>query len=154
MSLVIGIGTNIGSRIENLKRAKALLESHFELIAESRIYKSEAEDYENQPYFYNQVLEFALPDMDEEVLMRLLLSLEDEMGRERIINKGPRIIDMDLLFFGDRKVKKEMVEIPHPRLFDRSFVVKPLADLPCFEDLNRLYQFKKNFENIAVPVGL
>ncbi|OFZ21904.1 MAG: 2-amino-4-hydroxy-6-hydroxymethyldihydropteridine diphosphokinase [Bdellovibrionales bacterium RIFOXYA1_FULL_36_14] len=154
MSLVIGIGTNIGNRIENLKRAKVLLEKHFELIAESRIYKSEAEDYENQPYFFNQVLEFTFTDMDEETLMKLLLSLEDQMGRERIIDKGPRIIDIDLLFLGDKKVKKDIVEIPHPRLFDRSFVIKPLADLPCFEDLNKLYQFKKNFENIAVPVGI
>ncbi|OFZ25174.1 MAG: 2-amino-4-hydroxy-6-hydroxymethyldihydropteridine diphosphokinase [Bdellovibrionales bacterium RIFOXYB1_FULL_37_110] len=152
MSLVIGIGSNIGNRMENLRKARALLENHFELIAESRIYKSEAEDYENQPYFYNQVLEFVSPDIDEEILMKLLLSLEDEMGRERIINKGPRIIDMDLLFFGDRKVKNEIVEIPHPRLFDRSFVVKPLSDLPCFEDLNRLYQFKKTFANLATPV--
>ena len=100
MSLIIATGSNIGNKIENLSKGKASLLKHFELISESRIYESQAVDYTNQPSFLNQVLEFKIPDLKPESIMKLLIKLEIELGRKKTIDKGPRNIDLDILFIG------------------------------------------------------
>ncbi|MCK5072105.1 MAG: 2-amino-4-hydroxy-6-hydroxymethyldihydropteridine diphosphokinase [Bacteriovoracaceae bacterium] len=152
MYLVVGTGSNLKDRLANLNEARERLKEYFELVAESRIYCSKAEDYLDQPFFYNQVLEFKLPVMSPQDVMHILLDIEDEMGRLREISKGPRIIDLDILFMGENRIKQKIVEIPHPRLFDRSFVVTPLKDLPCFSELSSRYSFRESFENPATPV--
>lgn len=152
-SLFLATGTNLGDRLKNLSVAKEFLLQHFEFIAESRIYESPAVDYLNQPDFYNQVLEFKIPFIDANHVMELLLSIEKEMGRNRLIPKGPRLIDIDILFWGDQMIKTDLVQIPHPRLFERSFVVLPLSELPGFKPLQKKFHFKFLFDNHATPLS-
>ena len=147
--MFIATGSNVGDRRENLKRAKNNLIKDYVLIGESRIYESPAVDYLNQPDFYNQVLEFSLPSQSPEAVMSSLLEIEKKMGRLRHIPKGPRIIDLDILFFGDIHLISEHLHIPHPRLFERSFVVLPLSELPGFKQLQQKYLFRFEFTNSA-----
>jgi 2-amino-4-hydroxy-6-hydroxymethyldihydropteridine diphosphokinase len=151
--MFIATGSNLGDRTHNLVAAKNLLATHFHLIQESRIYESPAVDYLNQPDFYNQVLEFKLPTLSAEKVMQLLLDTEKQMGRNRDIPKGPRIIDLDILFFGDLHIETELIHIPHPRLFLRSFVVLPLSELPGFKLLQQKYNFRFEFTNSASPLS-
>lgn len=152
-SLFIATGSNLGNREENLSCAKEHLKQYFEFIAESRIYESPAVDYLEQPDFYNQALEFRLPDSTPEKVMSLLLEIEKTMGRNRLIPKGPRLIDLDILFWGTSVFNSESVQIPHPRLFERSFVVLPLSELPGFKLLEKKYQFNFSFNNHATPIS-
>ena len=152
-SFFIATGSNLADRALNLLEAKNLLQQHFELIAESRIYESPAVDYLNQPDFYNQVLEFKLPLEKPESIMLLLLDLESEMGRNRLIPKGPRLIDLDILFWGLSKIESPTLQIPHPRLFERSFVVLPLSELPGFKILKENFIFKFQFDNHAIALS-
>jgi 2-amino-4-hydroxy-6-hydroxymethyldihydropteridine diphosphokinase len=110
-SFFIATGTNLGNRLKNLQQAKKELEVYFELIAESRIYESPAVDYFNQPDFYNQVLEFKLPSLPAENVMEILLKIEKKLGRNRIVLKGPRLIDLDLLFWGLELFQSVTLEI-------------------------------------------
>ncbi|MBC7540563.1 MAG: 2-amino-4-hydroxy-6-hydroxymethyldihydropteridine diphosphokinase [Bacteriovorax sp.] len=148
-SIFIATGTNLGDRMLNLLEAKIQLQKHFHLIAESRIYESPAVDYLNQPDFYNQVLEFILPCENPETIMTLLLQIEKNIGRNRLIPRGPRLIDLDILFWGTEKIDSPSLQIPHPRLFERSFVVLPLSELPGFKILKENFIFKFQFDNQA-----
>lgn len=152
MSLFIATGTNLGDRKTNLANAKSLLSKKLVFIAESRIYESPAVDYLNQPDFYNQVLEFAIPELSPNEVMDFLLETEHMLGRNRLIPKGPRLIDLDILFWGDVTIENEKLSVPHPRLFERSFVVLPLSELPGFKKLQEKFHFKFTFENTASPV--
>ena len=152
-SFFIASGTNLGDRLGNLQRAKDHLKTHFQLIAESRIYESPAVDYLTQPDFYNQVLEFLIPNDTPDNVMNLLLSIEGLMGRNRLIPKGPRIIDLDILFWGVETFQTNLVAIPHPRLFERSFVVFPLSELPGFKILSINYNFNFQLGNVATPLS-
>ena len=148
-SFFIAMGTNLGDRLKNLDQAKMEMQLSFKLIAESRVYESPAIDYLNQPDFYNQVLEFQLPLLSAENAMVLLLQIEKKLGRNRVIPKGPRLIDLDLLFWGLESFQTDILEIPHPRLFTRSFVVLPLSELPGFNTLKNYFDFNFQFNNDA-----
>lgn len=148
-SIFIATGSNLGNRLKNLLDAKKEIECYLELIAESRIYESPAIDYLNQPDFYNQVLEFKLPILSANNVMILLLNIEQKLGRNRIVLKGPRLIDLDLLFWGLERFQSDILEIPHPRLFERSFVVLPLIELPGFKMLQQNFDFNFQFNNHA-----
>jgi 2-amino-4-hydroxy-6-hydroxymethyldihydropteridine diphosphokinase len=152
MSLIIATGSNIGDSLNFLRRAKSKLEKVFNFVAESRVYASHAVDYENQPDFFNQVLEFELPDLSPDSVMQTLLEIEKEFGRKRDIPKGPRTIDLDILFYGLEEVQTESVTVPHPRLFQRSFVVLPLQELPYYETLSQKFEFPTSFDVIATPI--
>jgi 2-amino-4-hydroxy-6-hydroxymethyldihydropteridine diphosphokinase len=154
MSLFIASGTNLGDRKSNLFAAKVLLNKHFEFIAESRIYESPAVDYENQPDFYNQVIEYKTPfHMRPKECMKLLLEIEAELGRQRTVAKGPRVIDLDILFWNELKIESRELTLPHPRLFERSFVVLPLSELPGFAVLQKHFHFPTEFTNSAIPLS-
>lgn len=152
-ALIIATGSNLGNKSEHLEKAKLELSRHYQLEAESRIFHSEAVDYEQQPSFYNQVLQFKLPkDSPLEVLSHLL-SIEQTLGRVRDIPKGPRTIDIDLLFHGLDHHHSEELELPHPRLWQRSFVVLPLKELPFYKTLEKYFDFNHTFETPAEPLA-
>lgn len=153
MSLFIATGSNIGNCKEQLSLAKTHLAKRLMLIAESKIYKSPAIDYLNQPDFYNQVLEYEIPDSSPLEIMNFLLETEILMGRNRLIPKGPRLIDLDMIFWGNLETQCEKLTLPHPRLFERSFVVLPLSELPGFKTLQKKYSFKLSFDNHANPIS-
>ena len=152
MPIVIATGTNLGDRKLNLENGLKELQSHFELLEKSRIYESRAVDYTNQPDFYNQVLVFKTPLLSPEETMELILSIEKKLGRNRDIPKGPRVIDIDLLFYDLEKRNSKLLELPHPRLFERSFVVYPLKELNFFKTLEKHFAFKNQLDNDAYPI--
>lgn len=152
MSLIIATGSNISDPLQNLALAKNLLSQKFELIAESRIYHSAAVDYEAQPDFFNQVLEFKIPAMTPDQVMNWLLETEKSMGRVRDISRGPRTIDLDIVFWGTEVHHTNLVQIPHPRWSERSFVVRPVQELPFFKTLEKCFTIPKSFKVEAYPV--
>jgi 2-amino-4-hydroxy-6-hydroxymethyldihydropteridine diphosphokinase len=149
MSLILATGSNLGNKEKNLEQARKLLSQLFRPLAFSNIYQSEAVDYMEQPNFLNQVLEFEKPDLDPEKIMENILFLETEMGRKRVIKSGPRIIDIDIIFLGLEKVEKPNVIIPHPKLFERSFVLTPLQELPFYQKLRSHFSFPQNLPSDA-----
>lgn len=153
MSLFIATGSNIGDRKANLDLAKLHLSKKLVFIAESKIYESPAVDYLNQPDFYNQVLEYEIPHSSPELIMDFLLETELLIGRNRTIPKGPRIIDLDMLFWENLEIQSKNLILPHPRLFERSFVVLPLSELPGFKTLQKKHSFNFIFDNHARPIS-
>lgn len=154
MSLILATGSNLNDPLINLSVAKTHLTNHFELIRESKIYKSNPVDYFDQPDFYNQVLEFFLPvDLSPESVMQQLLQIESHMGRSRKILKGPRIIDIDIIFWGNLRLSTPSLSIPHPRWINRSFVVRPLMELPFFQSIEKCFTIPKEFEVEAFPIN-
>lgn len=152
MSLIIASGSNIGNSVSTLKEAVTELSRHFHFIAASRIYTSAAVEYENQPDFYNQVLEFSLPDLPPDEVMNMLLGIEKKFGRHRDIPKGPRTLDLDIIFWGTTSFHSDLVTIPHPRWFERSFVVKPLQELPFFQTIQKCFTIPPSFTVEAAPL--
>ncbi len=153
MSLFIATGSNLGDRLMHLNEAKDILSRHLTFIAASRVYESPAVDYLNQPDFYNQVLEFEIPSLTPVAVMDFLLETELTLGRNRTVPKGPRIIDLDILFWGESVMNTEKLTLPHPRLFERSFVVLPLSELPGFKTLKHAFNFKFSFDNSCSPIS-
>jgi 2-amino-4-hydroxy-6-hydroxymethyldihydropteridine diphosphokinase len=150
MSLVIATGSNLGDKLNNLRQAKLALASVWNLTAESRIYCSAAVDYENQPDFFNQVLEFNLPNLSPEKAMTTMLEIEQQFGRSRDIPKGPRMID--IIFWGHETHHTNHVTIPHPRWLERSFVVRPLQELPFFKSIEKCFTIPRTFQVEAFPI--
>jgi 2-amino-4-hydroxy-6-hydroxymethyldihydropteridine diphosphokinase len=130
----VGLGSNLGDREGMLARAVALLraEEGLEVIAVSQVRETDPIGYVDQPRFANAaaVLETALPARD---LLARLLATELALGRTRTGPRfGPRTIDLDLLVFGDETIDEPGLEVPHPRLAERRFVLEPLVELnPC-----------------------
>jgi len=126
----IGLGSNEGDRIDNLAIALEGLaeipESH--VSAASHIYESEPAYHEDQSRFANAVVALDT-DLDAEQLLGYLQSLEAEMGRVRTIENGPRVIDLDILLFGDEQITSEDLTVPHHGILERDFVVTPLLEI-------------------------
>ncbi|MFT6068686.1 MAG: 2-amino-4-hydroxy-6-hydroxymethyldihydropteridine diphosphokinase [Bacteriovoracaceae bacterium] len=153
MSLVISLGTNLGNKLENLNLAKQDLQKEFVLKQESTIYQSKAVDFIDQPSFLNQILEFELPELEPIAVLNIALGIEKNLGRRRDIPKGPRTIDIDILFWGVETINIPNLNIPHPRLFERSFIVLPLKELGFYNTLQQKFSFPQVFCNEAFPLG-
>jgi len=152
MCLIVATGSNIGQRLENLAWAQERLAQEWKLIAASRIYASAAVDYTDQPEFVNQVLQFALPWETPEAVMQKLLAIELEAGRVRNISRGPRTLDIDIVFWGLETVRTPSLVVPHPRWRERSFVVRPLSELPFFHAVEKCFTIPTTFEIDASPL--
>lgn len=126
--IYLALGSNVGDRQANLRAARHALPPAVDLQACSPIYHTPPWGYDDQPEFLNQALEATtrLPPAD---LLAYLKSIEHTLGREKTFRYGPRVIDIDILFYGDRVIEEEGLIIPHPRLHERAFVLVPLADL-------------------------
>ncbi|HSR07384.1 MAG TPA: 2-amino-4-hydroxy-6-hydroxymethyldihydropteridine diphosphokinase, partial [Bryobacteraceae bacterium] len=98
------------------------------LTRASSIYETAPRDIVDQPWFLNQVVAAETTLFPRQLLARLL-RIEHEMGRQRTVAKGPRVIDLDILLFGDAVIHTAGLEIPHPRMAERRFVLEPLAEL-------------------------
>jgi 2-amino-4-hydroxy-6-hydroxymethyldihydropteridine diphosphokinase len=128
-TVYIGLGSNLGDRAENLRAARERLEaSGVRIRRGSSLYETEPREMLDQPWFLNQVIEAETTLYPRQLLARLLL-IEREMGRLRITPHGPRTIDLDILLFGDVVAHTAGLEIPHPRMAERRFVLEPLAEL-------------------------
>jgi 2-amino-4-hydroxy-6-hydroxymethyldihydropteridine diphosphokinase len=128
-TIYIALGSNLGDRADNLRQARERIHSpHLKVTRASSIYETEPRDLLDQPWFLNQVVEAETTLFPRQLLARLL-KIEHKMGRQRLVANGPRIIDLDILLFGNVVVHAAGLEIPHPRLADRRFVLEPLAEL-------------------------
>lgn len=128
--VLLGLGSNLGDRLENLRRAVSSLERNpeVEVTARSGVYESEALDYRDQPDFLNAVVEVETA-LDPRGLLELAMGLETEAGRRRPFPSAPRTLDVDILVFGDLVVEEPDLAIPHPRLGERRFVLEPLLEI-------------------------
>jgi 2-amino-4-hydroxy-6-hydroxymethyldihydropteridine diphosphokinase len=130
----IALGSNLesrfGDREANLREAVRRIGALGEVRAVSSFYDTEPVGYLEQPRFLNGAL-LLETDLDPRTLMRELLAVERAMGRERLgaIAKGPRVIDLDLLLFGDWVLWAEELILPHPRMEEREFVLEPLVEI-------------------------
>ena len=127
--IYLSLGSNIGDREANLRRAVEQLASQdMRVLHTSRIYETEPVDYVDQAWFLNQVVEAETALFPMQLLTRVG-RVERELGRKRTVRKGPRTIDIDILFYGAVVVETTRLEIPHPRIAERRFVLVPLAEL-------------------------
>lgn len=126
----IGLGSNIEDREQHLRQAIALLRQ-LERVWDLRcspVYETAPMDFLDQEPFLNMVVEVRT-DLPPEELLRELQRIETELGRVRNIRYGPRTIDMDILLYGPAQIHSPDLQIPHPRMMERLFVLIPLADL-------------------------
>jgi 2-amino-4-hydroxy-6-hydroxymethyldihydropteridine diphosphokinase len=125
----LSLGSNIGDREANLHAAiERLSAPDLRILRTSPVYETEPVDYTNQRWFLNLVVEAETELFPLQLLTRLG-KIERELGRTRTAAKGPRIIDIDILLYGRAAIRSAALEIPHPRMAERRFVLAPLADL-------------------------
>lgn len=161
IALYLGLGSNVGDREKNLREAIARIgKLGLEISRKSSIYETEPVGFTDQPWFLNQVIEAkcfdgltsthgpivgdpeaAIAAAQAEALLVKMLNIEREMGRERAVVKGPRLIDIDLLLYGDKIIAHSKhdrewpgidgtdVFVPHPRMHLRRFVLEPLCEI-------------------------
>lgn len=126
----IGIGSNLAAPLENCQKSIALLARHpsIEVTSHSSFYETEPVGPQDQNWFVNAVAKVTteLPPL---LLLDALLTIENEMGRIRNVKWGPREIDLDILLYGNQAYKNDRLEIPHPEMIQRRFVLAPLAEL-------------------------
>jgi 2-amino-4-hydroxy-6-hydroxymethyldihydropteridine diphosphokinase len=128
-TVYLALGTNIGERENNLREAFRLLrEAGFEISKMSGVYETEPVDFFDQPWFLNAVLE-AQTDLPAEQLLATLRNIESQMGSKKAFAKGPRLIDLDILLYGDETIATPELQVPHPRMLQRNFVLVPLAEI-------------------------
>jgi len=126
--LYLSLGSNLNERYANLRRAIALLREHMTVTTISPVYATEPWGDRDQPPFLNICVAASTPLAPHDVL-HLIKSIEHEMGRRPTHRWGPRLIDIDIIFYDNLVLRDEELTIPHPRLAERAFVLAPLADL-------------------------
>ncbi|PYS51012.1 MAG: 2-amino-4-hydroxy-6-hydroxymethyldihydropteridine diphosphokinase [Acidobacteria bacterium] len=130
MLAYVSLGSNLGDRAGNLLLGvRGMLDVGFAVTRLSAIYETEPVDVLDQPLFLNMVAELRLGLFSPEQTLARLLRIEYALGRRREILRGPRTIDLDLLLYGDEQRETDFLQLPHPRLHERRFVLTPLAEL-------------------------
>lgn len=124
----LALGTNLGDRSANLRAAIGALLPEVKVLAESKIYETPPWGIENQPAFLNMAVKCETT-LKPEPLLKCLKQLEARLGREKSFRWGPRLIDLDILFYDDLLFESDALTLPHPRLHERAFVLVPLADI-------------------------
>lgn len=126
----LGVGSNLGDRRKNIKEAIKKLNALKEtkVIKVSRIIEAKPEGGPPQGKFLNACLkiETSLPAL---TLLKKLKIIEKELGRKRTAPNGPRPIDLDILFYGNKIISRKGLKVPHPKMFEREFVIKPLSEI-------------------------
>lgn len=129
-NVYLSIGTNIGDREQNLKHAIKMLQGTKDITVKaiSSIYETAPVGYINQPSFLN-IAVFIQTALSAYETLEVCQSIENELGRVREIRWGPRIIDLDILLFNNENIEVENLMIPHPRMYERAFVLVPLHEI-------------------------
>ena len=149
MKAVIGIGTNIGNRAENIRNAVEALDllPDVKVLRNASIYETDPWGYTEQQSFYNTVVEVETTKSPE-MLLGACLGIEAGMGRVREFKNGPRVIDLDLLVFENYESNSLHITVPHPLIGERDFVLVPLKEL--YNDMDVLgFSYINQYENIA-----
>lgn len=130
MRVFIGVGSNVGSRENNIAKARSFVIQlpNTRFIQSSMNYETDPVGGPEQGKFMNAVWEIET-SLEARDLLNELLKIEQALGRERTVKNGPRTIDLDILFYEDQIIREEGLSIPHPQLRERWFVLKPLWDI-------------------------
>ena len=124
----LALGSNIGNRLVNLKEAISSLAPQMDVKAKSSVYETDPWGYADQEKFLNQVVRVETY-LKPEQLIKHLKRLEVALGRKESFPNGPRLIDIDILFYDDLVLYSPALTIPHPHLHERAFVLVPLMDI-------------------------
>jgi 2-amino-4-hydroxy-6-hydroxymethyldihydropteridine diphosphokinase len=125
----LSLGSNLGDREALLKEALERLQAAgVRTVRRSSIHETEPQDFRDQPWFLNMAVQVET-DLAPRALLGIIQKIEAEMGRQRSIPKGPRTIDIDILFYADQVISTPELEVPHPRLTERHFVLDPLSEI-------------------------
>jgi 2-amino-4-hydroxy-6-hydroxymethyldihydropteridine diphosphokinase len=128
-TVYLGLGSNLGDRETNIREALRRIEATgISVVRRSSLYETEPRDVLDQPWFLNAAVE-ATTELFPLQLLACIRNIEREMGRRRITPKGPRNIDIDILFYGRSVIRTPELETPHPRMMERAFVLEPLAEI-------------------------
>jgi 2-amino-4-hydroxy-6-hydroxymethyldihydropteridine diphosphokinase len=131
----IGIGSNVGDAAANVRAAFEALAVIGTVTARSSLYRTKAWGVRDQPDFYNAAA-LVETTLDPHALLRELKSIEQTMGRVQTYHWGPRVIDLDILAYGDVRIDEPDLTIPHPHLHERAFALVPLVEIdPAFTSL-------------------
>jgi 2-amino-4-hydroxy-6-hydroxymethyldihydropteridine diphosphokinase len=149
--IYLGLGTNLGDRERNLEQALRFLSEEVKILKKSSLYETEPVGFAAQPWFLNAVIEgeTRLPPYD---LLRFTQGIEIRMKRVKTAVNGPRIIDIDILLYGDEEVETEDLTIPHQRMLQRAFVMVPLYEISSELTIfgKRIKEIMENFSGEAI----
>lgn len=126
----LGAGSNLGNRRENIKKALDYLAKTRGVRIEkaSRIYETEPVGGLAQNRFLNAAIKIQT-SLTPQLLLKALKKIEKDLGRKKTVRWGPREIDLDILLYADKIIKRKNLIIPHPRMFEREFVLRPLREI-------------------------
>lgn len=129
INVYLGLGSNQGDRRELLRTASELIHKHIGKIArKSRLYETQPWGVKGQDWYLNQVI-MINSILEPRDILEVITKIERELGRERKEKYGPRPIDIDILFYGKRIIRDKGLEIPHPEIPNRAFVIVPLMEM-------------------------
>jgi 2-amino-4-hydroxy-6-hydroxymethyldihydropteridine diphosphokinase len=124
----LSLGSNLGNREVHLQEAQCRLGAVGRVAAVSSFYETEPVELTEQPWFLNCAVALET-DLTPSELIVAILGIEEAMGRRRVQKKGPRVIDIDILLFGDSVLNSAELTVPHPAMHERRFVLEPLAEI-------------------------
>ncbi len=128
-TVYLSLGSNLGDRAAHIEQALSLLgEKNVRIVKRSSFYETEPLEFLDQGWFLNIAAE-AETALSPAELLRVILQVEQELGRKRTVRSGPRTIDIDILFFDENIAHTSELEIPHPRMEERRFVLVPMAEI-------------------------
>ena len=128
-TVYLSIGSNLGDRENNLRNAiGALADASVRGTRVSSFYETEPVDLREQPWFLNCAVQ-AQTELSPLDLLQALRGIESQMGSKKLVPKGPRLIDLDILLYGDETIDMPELQVPHPRMLLRKFVLAPLAEI-------------------------
>ena len=124
----LGLGSNIGDKEDYINKALAFISESYTVKKTSHLYLTEPVGNIKQDWFLNCALEIQT-DVDPKKLLSSVKSIERKLGRTKTVKNGPRVIDIDILFYGDYIIKTKNLVIPHPSIQERLFVLQPMMDI-------------------------
>lgn len=128
-TVYLSLGSNLGDREKNLRTAiAALAKASLRVTRVSSFHETEPVDLREQPWFLNCVVQ-GETELAALELLRVLRGIESRMGSRKVVAKGPRLIDIDILLYGDETIDSPELQVPHPRMLLRRFVLVPLAEI-------------------------
>lgn len=157
-NVYLSIGTNMGERLENLQQAVELLidNEEMEVVRISSVYETAAVGYTDQADFLNIAVHIKTTLSSSEILT-ICQSVEQELGRVREFRWGPRIIDLDILLYNHENIETESLIVPHPRMYERAFVLVPLVEItpvPVGEQLQKAHDICQQLNYVEEGVTL
>ncbi len=159
-TVYLALGSNLGDRMKNIQQALTALGTHVTIERLSPLYETAPLYLTTQPAFYNMVCQGVTTYSPRELLMEAK-NIEMKLGREAGERFGPRVIDIDILFYGSECIETDELTIPHPRISERAFVLVPLRDLnprlvllPSKKTVQELLDGLGNWHRQVWPAGI